>query len=324
MNKKLTVVMYHYVRDLKNSKYPNIKGLDLKLFREQIMFFKKHYRFITMEELIFSMENQKELPPKSILLTFDDGYIDHYKNVFPVLAENKVQGSFYIPAKTVCENKVLDVNKIHFILASQVDTIKIVDTIKEQLNIYRDEYGLDSFEYYYNKLACANRFDDKDVVFVKRLLQVELDEEVRYKITDFLFSLFLNKDEQEFSDELYMSRSNIKEMLKEGMHIGCHGYDHYWWNKLSKKKLEQDLTSSLSFLQEVGVDIDNWTACFPYGSYSNEAVDILAKLNCKAAFTTDVDVADLSVGSRLLIPRLDTNDFPVDQKNDPNEWYVKG
>ena len=32
----LTIVMYHYVRDLKNSRYPDIKGLDVSLFKEQI------------------------------------------------------------------------------------------------------------------------------------------------------------------------------------------------------------------------------------------------------------------------------------------------
>ena len=29
----LTIVMYHYVRDLKNTRYPGIKGLDIDLFK---------------------------------------------------------------------------------------------------------------------------------------------------------------------------------------------------------------------------------------------------------------------------------------------------
>lgn len=40
------VVMYHYVRDLKNSRYPAIKGLDLKLFCQQIEFFLQHFSFV--------------------------------------------------------------------------------------------------------------------------------------------------------------------------------------------------------------------------------------------------------------------------------------
>jgi hypothetical protein len=35
----LYIVMYHYVRDLKNSRYPQIKGLDINCFEEQLDFF---------------------------------------------------------------------------------------------------------------------------------------------------------------------------------------------------------------------------------------------------------------------------------------------
>lgn len=41
---KLFVVMYHYTRDLKHSRYPEIKGLDVSLFREQIEFMKQQER----------------------------------------------------------------------------------------------------------------------------------------------------------------------------------------------------------------------------------------------------------------------------------------
>ncbi len=50
----LTIVMYHYVRDLKNSRYPDIKGLDINLFKEQINYMRKHYHIITMEEVTYT------------------------------------------------------------------------------------------------------------------------------------------------------------------------------------------------------------------------------------------------------------------------------
>ena len=43
MVNNLTIVMYHYVRDLKNSRFPGIKGLELDLFKEQIEYLHKHY-----------------------------------------------------------------------------------------------------------------------------------------------------------------------------------------------------------------------------------------------------------------------------------------
>ena len=53
-NQKLTVVMYHYVRDLVHSRYPRIKGLQIELFREQVRFLQKHYNFVTVEQVLDS------------------------------------------------------------------------------------------------------------------------------------------------------------------------------------------------------------------------------------------------------------------------------
>jgi len=36
MSQYLTIVMYHYVRELKHSRYPEIKGLAIDDFKEQI------------------------------------------------------------------------------------------------------------------------------------------------------------------------------------------------------------------------------------------------------------------------------------------------
>ena len=51
--KNLTIVMYHYVRQIKKSAFPNLKGLEIEDFHRQIDFFRKNYNFITIEDLIY-------------------------------------------------------------------------------------------------------------------------------------------------------------------------------------------------------------------------------------------------------------------------------
>lgn len=325
-NNKLTVVMYHYVRDLKNSRYPNIKGLDLNLFREQIKFLKKNYSFVTIEEVIHTYNNGSKLPPHPVLLTFDDAYQDHFQNVFPILNHEHIQGCFYAPVKAVTEHTVLDVNKIHFILASTPSELmpKLLDEIKQQLNRYQSEWHLNDFDFYFNKLAVANRFDSKEVIFVKRLLQVELDERLRKIITDDIFQKVVGMDEAMFSRELYMSMDQIKCMVDNGMHFGSHGYDHYWLNSLTKEKQEFEIKKSIEFIKEVGGDINNWTICYPYGAHDDKTIEILKENGCKLGMTTIVDTADLSNkedGVIYKLPRLDTNDLPKDANAPVNEWY---
>ena len=316
--------MYHYVRDLKKSRYPDIKGLDINLFKEQIDYMRKHYHIITTEEVIHSIDNQVKIPEKSVLLTFDDAYSDHYNNVFPILDKYKLQGSFYTPSKAITEHTVLDVNKIHFILASVEDKLDLVNDLKELVRVYQKEYQLEDFDYYYKKLAQADRFDTKDVIFIKRLLQVELVEELRIIIVDTLFKKYIGMSESDFSKELYMNEDQLTHMLAHGQHIGNHGYNHYWWNSLNKEEMREELELSTNFLKKMGVDMNNWTACYPYGSFDDQSIKMLKKRGCKLAVTTEVDIATTDKNTRFVMPRIDTNDLPKDRNAPTDDWYVRG
>ncbi len=320
----LTIIMYHYIRDLKNSRFPDIKGLDINLFKEQINYMRKYYHIITMEEVIDSIDNQTKIPDKSVLLTFDDAYLDHYNNVFPILDKYKLQGSFYAPSKAIIDHTVLDVNKIHFILASVEDKLNLINDLKKLLETYQKEYQLKSFDFYYKKLAQANRMDTKDVIFIKRLLQVELVEELRFKIVNALFEKYIGISEEAFSRELYMNEEQLKHMLRSGQHIGNHGYNHYWWNSLNKDEMSQELDLSIKFLEKLGVDMNNWTACYPYGSYDEQSIKMLEERGCKLAVTTEVDIATTNKDTKFVMPRLDTNDIPKNRNSKTNDWYLKG
>ncbi len=303
--------MYHYVRDLTNSRYPGIKGLDIEKFKNQINYIKSKYNVIKMEDFVDSLKIKSKLPSNSALLTFDDGYIDHFTNVLPVLVDNQLQGSFFVPAGIVNQNVVLDVNKIHFTLESCDNVSDLISEIFVLLDKYKSKFSLESKEYYYNKLAVSNRFDSPDIIFVKRILQSELHLDLRKIIIDHLYCEFVNVNENVLSRELYLNLDQIKLMLKLGMHIGAHGYNHFWFEKLDKSHQEFEVKKSINFLHEIGVNLDYMTMCYPYGSYNNITLDLLGKYNFQCAFNTIPTVANLETLKKFEIPRLDTNDLLV-------------
>ena len=307
--------MYHYVRDLRNSRYPEIKGMDISLFKKQISFFKENFNPITIEELIAHYDKGYELPEKPLLLTFDDGYIDNFTSVFPILQENDIQGSFFIPGKTFSENVLLDVNKIHFVLASAPIEELYNDVINEIDNlIANNEYHEMSKEEMIKQYAVANRFDPKEVVFVKRILQMVLPENIRNRISSELFKKYVGIEEDKFARELYMNIDQIKCMKRNGMYIGLHGYDHYWLGKLDKDKMEKDIERSMEVLSDV-IDEDSFIMNYPYGSYNDDVLSFLRSKGCKLGMTTEVRVADTQKDDRLLLPRLDCNDYPPKSDN---------
>jgi peptidoglycan/xylan/chitin deacetylase (PgdA/CDA1 family) len=302
-------VMYHYVRDLEDSRYPLIKGLSTVDFIKQIEYLHKMYRIISMEEVIYSIDNNRTLPNNSVVLTFDDGYIDHYLNVFPVLDRLGIQGSFFIPVRPVMERIVLNDNKIQFILSSSDDSMSVINDIKNLLK--KNSYIIDDFDNYYKKIAIPSSYDSGDIIFIKRTLQTELPEGIRNKIVDKLFNKYVGVEESVFSKELYVNEEQVNHMRRNNMHIGIHGYNHSWWSKIDRVQLEKEIGLSLDFISEIGMDMDNWTACYPHGSYDKQVVDVLEEKGCKLALTIEDGVARVSKKSRFLFPRIDTINIPI-------------
>lgn len=321
--RQVTIVMYHFVRNLRHSRYPEIKGLTVDQFKEQIEYILKYYHVIRMEDIISAVSGDHAFPPNSLLLTFDDGYIDHFTNVFPVLDEKGFQGSFFPPARAIKENWVLDVNKIHFILASVPEKLKIVDSLFSMLDELRAEYQVWPNEYYRMNVPTESRFDSREVTFIKAMLQRELPEEVRKIIVDRLFKKYVTSDEGAFSRELYMGFDQITCMRRNGMFFGSHGYDHYWLGTLDGATQEKEVDLSLAFLKEIGSDSVNWVMCYPYGSYNESLLKILSRRGCKLGLTVNVGIADLLGVNPLLLPRLDTNDLPKNRNAEAGEWTLK-
>ena len=308
--RNVNIVMYHYVRDLARSRYPGIKALTTAGFERQLQHLLKNYQLIRMEDLLSAISLGAKLPTNACLLTFDDGYIDHFLTVFPLLDRYGIQGSFFPPVLTVKDFRVLDVNKIHFVLASVPNKRRIVSRIFEVMDELRPDYGLKGNEEYYREVAVPGRFDTAEVIFIKRMLQKHLPETLRSRIVDRLFSEFVSEDEESFARELYMDLDQIRCMHRKGMFFGSHGASHFWMDSLPPEMQEKEVDASVRLLEEIGVVSDRRVFCYPYGGYNESLIGILKKRGFQIGLTVKPEIASLDIHNSLALPRLDTNDLP--------------
>lgn len=314
MGERLYISMYHYVRDLSHSRYPGIKGLDCRLFREQLQFFRENFHVVSMEQVIGAVEGKQALPDRALLLTFDDGYMDHFTSAFPLLEEFGFQGSFFVSGKTVAKHQLLDVNKVHYILAS-AETKELLKDLHERIEHYRGgEFDYPPYEALYGEYAVANRWDCADLIFVKRMLQTVLPEKLRTILSSELFAKYVGISEEKLASELYMTREQIRTLKRHGMFIGVHGYDHYWLGRIENEKMYKDIDLALDVLEEF-IDRERWVMNYPYGNCKEEVVAYVKKRGGVVGLTVEPDVADLCRHDPLMFPRLDCNDFPPKSEN---------
>ncbi len=168
---KVPVLSYHHIvsrEDLSESHY--IKGklnpmVVLKEdFEKQMAYLKeKGYTSLTLSELYDFLARKKDVPAKSVVITFDDGYKDNYVEAYPIL-------------------KKYNFTAVSFIITGYV-TSKLHPYVPEEiqyLSLHEIERGCDVFDYqshtYNLHQREKNRFNqDASFLLTKEADQIEKD-----------------------------------------------------------------------------------------------------------------------------------------------------
>lgn len=110
------VLMYHYISELPEDA-DDIRT-ELTVRPEQ---FDQHLRYlaesgyesITPQELLHALQFGAALPKRPVLLTFDDGHLDHYMYALPILQRQGFSGTFFIITQFADESRPEHLNWAH-------------------------------------------------------------------------------------------------------------------------------------------------------------------------------------------------------------------
>ncbi len=89
------ILMYHSIEY--NPAPGNRLAVDPRILDKQLRFLKEHrYNVIPLESLAALVRDKKPIPPKTIAITFDDGYKNNYTNAFPILKKYKIPATIFL------------------------------------------------------------------------------------------------------------------------------------------------------------------------------------------------------------------------------------
>lgn len=90
------ILMYHSINPAQN---PYIRKLIVspESFQRQMRFLKdNHYNVISLEALADLIKQKKKIPPRTLAITFDDGFKDNYIYAFPVLKKYNLPAAVFL------------------------------------------------------------------------------------------------------------------------------------------------------------------------------------------------------------------------------------
>lgn len=153
---RIPIIMYHYIEYVKDPGDTIRKQLDIvpDLFEGQLKSLNDaNYITYFVKDIPAILNKSIVAAPKSIILTFDDGYEDFYTNAFPILKKYQMKATIYI---------IIDfINKKGFLTDKE---------IKEIIDSGLVEIGSHTLDHVYLKTV-SKAVAEKQIVESKRILE---------------------------------------------------------------------------------------------------------------------------------------------------------
>ncbi len=121
---RVPILLYHHLQDLPDTASPILRRWTLspKALDSQVRgLTERGFHAITMAQLVAHLKHQQPLPSKPIVLTFDDGWRDHYEVAFPILRKYNSTGTFFIITDSVGHSAYMNWGQIRKMAAAGMD-----------------------------------------------------------------------------------------------------------------------------------------------------------------------------------------------------------
>jgi peptidoglycan/xylan/chitin deacetylase (PgdA/CDA1 family) len=227
-----------------------------KNFEDHLIWFKNHnYNCINFNQLSEILTNSGSIPPKTIILTFDDGSLDHYQNAVPLLKKFDFSATFF-PIKNCVYNDGLFWLLEFYLYFNELGNKRVND-------ILQDIPRLPSAFFVDERIPHFNRAGRKDIAFEFKYLFSPKEKKSGL--------IRLRKESNFTSAEItafcqrYMNSNQLKDLIKEGFEVGSHGVHHYPMLCMTREEKRIEIEKTwIDQLDPEGVKIFS----LPFGSHS--------------------------------------------------------
>ncbi len=94
----VVIIMYHSVMDDPSTAQAMLGSIihSTEVFRGQMESLARNFHAVGMDDVLAFLRGEKKLPPRAVVVTFDDGYADNYQAATTILAPLGIPAVFYV------------------------------------------------------------------------------------------------------------------------------------------------------------------------------------------------------------------------------------
>lgn len=277
----VAVLTYHRVANADDAAgYPGLISASPAQFDEQMAFLARRYRVISMADLIDHRDRRGRLPPRAVLVTFDDAYRDFAEHAWPTLRRLLIPVTLFVPTAYP---------------------------------------GAPDRGFWWDWLYAAVQGGPRDASFETPVGQVRLSsEEDRANAYRLLRGVVKSRPHAagmdlvaSFADQVGIRQPRgsvldwpaLRALEADGVVLAPHSREHPLLDRVGAAQMEEELRGSWRDLQtQIGDTLPVFA--YPGGAHSDDVRAAVERCGFRAAFTTRRGVNDLDHADWLALRRI--------------------
>jgi len=295
------ILMYHSVPDAEARPWVDPRNTTAPdVFEWQMKFLAAHRRVVPLAALAAELENGRSLEPGSVVLTFDDGYLDNFTVAAPILVSLGLPATFFLATGYVARGDPQWVDELYTLYHARTAQALHLDAACE-LSLALDTFDRMSFD-----LRVQHDVDASYARLSELLLEADF-----YQRRHLLAAVRSQLEPAVAPPRLTMSWDEVRALqaMHPGFDIGVHTRDHLALPTRSPGRIGLELTRCIDDARE-HTGVSPSFLSFPYGRWSGP-VRQLVSTRFRAAVATDPPALVDGHTDRFALPRITPPDEPT-------------
>ena len=241
-----------------------LQGLPPAYLRKQLEYLTRYYEVIPFETLLECIEQRKPAPPRSVVLTFDDGFRDNVEVALPILDAFGVKATIFVVTRSLETGELPWSQRLGFLFqhtARDAVTHPALGDAPAPLASPSDRRR--AYVGVKASLVPLPR-QERDAQIAGLARQLEVDPPM----------------------DRMMTWVHAQATLAAGHGIGAHTYSHALLAHVQPDDARQEMAQSLQDVRDQ-LGIDRPPFCFPAGSLDDRSIEVARELGFRSAFRPD-------------------------------------
>jgi peptidoglycan/xylan/chitin deacetylase (PgdA/CDA1 family) len=277
----LRVLTYHQVEwaDADPPPYPRATVAP-DAFAEQMRYVRERCSAVSIEQVLHALDHRGTLPPRAVLITFDDGYRDFRTQAWPVLKALRLPVALFVPTAFPGDSgRHFWWDSLHHALSRTSRR----DALATPIGSLSLATGAEREEAFTRLRALVKGMPHADA-----LVWVE----------DTCRALGVNP-----SAPALLSWDELRQLAREGVTMGSHTRTHPLLTQIPIEAVREELSGSRSDLERELGSVRPILA-YPGGAFDERVVQIAGEQGLRLAFTTTRGINDLQRAHPLKLRRI--------------------